>query len=62
MKNVCKLICVILLSLCIAIGCATTKVTNQQQLVTGKLPKPNNIWVYDFVATPADIPAGCWSR
>jgi hypothetical protein len=57
MKNVCKLICVILLSLCIAIGCATTKVTNQQQLVTGQLPKPNNIWVHDFVATPADIPA-----
>jgi len=38
-------------------GCATTKVANQQQLVTGQLPRPNTIWVYDFAATPADVPA-----
>jgi hypothetical protein len=25
--------------------------------VTGKLPRPANIWVYDFAATPADVPA-----
>ena len=58
MKNACKLMSVVLVSLCLMIGCATTNVTNQQQLVTGQLPKPNNIWVYDFVATPADVPAG----
>ena len=38
-------------------GCATTKVANQQQLVTGQLPRPNHIWVYDFAATAADVPA-----
>ena len=57
MKNACKLISVALISLCLMIGCATTNVTNQQQLVSGKIPRPNNIWVYDFVATPADVPA-----
>jgi hypothetical protein len=41
----------------LAAGCASTKVTDQQQLVTGLLPKPDHILVYNFVATPADIPA-----
>jgi hypothetical protein len=58
MKIVCKLMSVVLVSLCLMIGCATTNVTNQQQLVSGKITRPNNIWVYDFVATPADVPAG----
>ncbi len=39
-----------------AAGCAKTKVTNREQLVTEQLPKPANIWVYDFTATPKDIP------
>jgi hypothetical protein len=38
-------------------GCATTKVSDRDQLVTGQLPKPNHIWVYDFAASAADIPA-----
>jgi hypothetical protein len=38
-------------------GCASTKVTDRQQLVTGQIARPNNIWVYDFVATPADVPS-----
>jgi Domain of unknown function (DUF4410) len=38
-------------------GCATTKMTNRQQLVTGQLPRPEHIWVYDFAATAADVPA-----
>jgi hypothetical protein len=38
-------------------GCASTKVTERHQLVTGQIARPNNIWVYDFVATPADVPA-----
>lgn len=38
-------------------GCATTQVTGEKQFVTGKLPKPAHIWVYDFSATPADVPA-----
>jgi hypothetical protein len=39
-----------------AAGCASTKVTNRQQLVTGQLARPARIWVYDFVATAADVP------
>ena len=38
-------------------GCASTKVTNRQQLVTGRLPRPARIWVYDFAATARDVPA-----
>jgi len=37
-------------------GCATTKVTDHEEVVTGKLPRPGKIWVYDFAATPADLP------
>ena len=25
--------------------------------MSGQLPRPSNIWVYDFAATPADVPA-----
>lgn len=37
-------------------GCATTKVSDREEVVTGKLPRPDKIWVYDFAATPADLP------
>lgn len=47
-----------LFALVVVAGCASTKVTNRQQLVTGQLPRPNEIWVYDFAATAADVPAG----
>jgi hypothetical protein len=40
-----------------AAGCASTNVSDRQQLVTGQIPKPGNIWVYDFAATAADVPA-----
>jgi hypothetical protein len=40
----------------VAAGCASTKITNREELVTGKLPRPAHIWVYDFVATPSDLP------
>jgi uncharacterized protein DUF4410 len=56
MKFCCHIVlCVV--ALVAVTGCASTKVTERQQLVTGQLPRPNNIWVYDFVATPADAPA-----
>jgi hypothetical protein len=42
--------------LCIVAGCATTKVSNQQQMSNGSIPRPNQIWVYPFAATPADVP------
>jgi Domain of unknown function (DUF4410) len=46
-----------LFAMIVAAGCATTNVSNRQQLVTGQLPRPNHIWVYDFAATAADVPA-----
>jgi hypothetical protein len=50
----CIALCLIAL-LAIA-GCASTKVTSRNELVYGKLPRPNTIWVYDFAATPEDVP------
>ena len=46
-----------LFAMVLAAGCASTKVTDQTRLVNEKLPKPNQILVYDFSATPADVPA-----
>jgi len=46
-----------LLALVFAAGCASTRVTDQQTLVTGQLPWPGNILVYDFAATAADVSA-----
>src|SRR5687767_9173372 len=43
--------------LVVAAGCASTTVTDRQQLVTERLPRPDHILVYDFVATSADVPA-----
>lgn len=39
-------------------GCATTKITSHQAILTGPQPAPSHIWVYDFAASPADIPHG----
>src|SRR5208282_3911767 len=52
-----KYIVLFLFALVIVTGCASTKVTDRQQLVTGQIARPNNIWVYDFIATPADVPS-----
>ena len=41
----------------VAAGCASTKMTNRQELVSDIIPRPNHILVYDFAATPADVPA-----
>jgi hypothetical protein len=43
-------------ALAVVAGCASTKVTNRQQLVAGPLPRPARVWVYDFAATPTDVP------
>src|SRR5215471_1938593 len=37
-------------------GCASTKVENREILVHDKLPMPAHIWVYNFAATPEDMP------
>jgi hypothetical protein len=38
-------------------GCASTTVTSQTPVSSLGLARPNQIWVYDFVAAPADMPA-----
>jgi hypothetical protein len=44
-------------ALAMVAGCASTKVTQQTPMVNEAIARPNRIWVYDFVATPGDIPA-----
>jgi len=41
----------------IAVGCASTKVTQQTPMSAPGLARPNQIWVYSFVAAPSDMPA-----
>jgi hypothetical protein len=38
-------------------GCASTNVTQETPMVSPGLPRPNRIWVYDFIADPSRIPA-----
>ena len=38
-------------------ACASTKVSEREILVTEKIPRPDHILIYDFAATPADVPA-----
>ena len=45
-----------LLSLVVVAGCASTKVTQQTPMSSPGLPRPNRIWVYNFIANPADMP------
>jgi hypothetical protein len=45
------------LGLVMLAGCASTQVTQQTPLVAAGLPRPNQIWVYDFVAAASDMPA-----
>lgn len=49
----CTLACVV------AAGCASTTVTGREMLVPEKekLHRPGHVWVYNFAATPADLPA-----
>jgi hypothetical protein len=46
-----------LLSLVVVAGCASTNVTQQTPMVNQGMARPNRIWVYNFVANPADMPA-----
>jgi hypothetical protein len=43
--------------LLVVASCASTKVASRQEYTGGDLPRPEHIWVYDFVATAADVPA-----
>lgn len=49
---------IVIVAALVAAGCASTKVTNRETLETGKIPRPGHIWIYDFAATAADVPAG----
>ena len=46
-----------LFALVMVAGCASTEVSNRKINVNEKVPRPDRIVVYDFVATPADVPA-----
>jgi hypothetical protein len=46
-----------LLVLAVVAGCASTNVTQQTPMSSPGLARPNQIWVYDFVAAPSDMPA-----
>jgi hypothetical protein len=48
---------VCLLALLVLAGCASTTVTDRQPVVTERLPRPDHILVYDFIASPNDVPA-----
>lgn len=38
-------------------GCASTNVTQQTPMTAPGLARPNQIWVYDFLAASSDMPA-----
>jgi len=46
-----------LFTLLVIASCSSTKVTSRNELVTEQVPRPAHIWVHDFAATPADVPA-----
>ena len=46
-----------LFAMIVVCGCAKTEVTERQEYKGGKIPRPGHIWVYDFAATPAEVPA-----
>src|SRR5438093_9549610 len=46
-----------LFAVAVLAGCAATKVTQQTPMVSPGLPRPNQIYVYNFIADPAQIPA-----
>ena len=55
--NSCTRTILFFFALVLVAGCASTNVTKQTPLVNATISRPNQIWVYNFAATPADIPA-----
>ena len=47
----------LLFALVTVAGCASTKVAQQTPMVAPGLARPNQIWVYNFVAASSDVPA-----
>jgi hypothetical protein len=56
MKTVSRIVLCLLVVFVVA-GCASTNVTQQTPMSSPGLQRPNQIWVYNFVANPADMPA-----
>ena len=46
-----------MIAILVVAACAKTQITNRKPVATGQLPRPANVWVYDFAATPADVAA-----
>ena len=46
-----------LFALAVVAGCASTEMTERQEYRGGRIPRPGHIWVYDFAATPTEVPA-----
>lgn len=46
-----------LLAIVAIVGCASNVITARQEYEGGKIARPDHIIVYDFSATPADVPA-----
>lgn len=44
-------------ALMVLAGCAATQVTQQTPMASPGLARPDQIWVYDFIADPTNIPA-----
>jgi uncharacterized protein DUF4410 len=47
----------IFFALAVLAGCASTNVTQQTPMASPGLARPDQIWVYDFIADPARLPA-----
>jgi hypothetical protein len=52
-----NLLVICLFALVAVAACAKVQVSDRQVLVDEKAPRPKHIWVYDFVATPQDVPS-----
>ncbi len=55
--NFCSRAVSFLFAVALLAGCASTNVTQQTPMAQPGLARPNRIWVYNFVADPADMPA-----
>lgn len=56
MRSISRIV-ICLIALFVVTGCASTNVTQQTPMSQPGLARPNRIWVYNFVANPADMPA-----
>jgi len=45
-----------LIAMVVVTACASSRITSRDEIVTGKIPRPAHIWVYDFAATADDVP------